>query len=213
MIIIDFILHSKDYIDRWTEAYGILIYAILFIVIFCETGLVFLPLLPGDSVIFAVGALAATGSLNIGVLFLILIVAAVLGDNVNYLIGKHLGRKIVEYEKIKLIKEEHLQKADAFIGRHGSQAIFLARFMPIIRTIVPFVIGMGKYDYKKFLKANAIGGLVWVSLFLGIGFTLGNLPIVDKHFSIILVAIIFISVVPVIIGLINAKISKKSDKE
>lgn len=212
MQFLDILLHINKYIGEWTNSYGILIYGLLFLVIFCETGLVFLPFLPGDSLIFAVGALAGAGQLNIWVLFIILLVAAVLGDTVNYEIGKHFGRKIVESKKIKLISDENLAKADEFIQKHGGKAIFLARFIPVIRTIVPFVVGSGKLDYKHFLKSNAIGGFVWVILFLIIGFFFGNLPIIEDNFSLILVGIIVISVIPVFIGIINAKISKKDTK-
>jgi len=210
MIIVDFILHCDDYIQTLISSYGQLVYFVIFIVIFCETGLVFLPFLPGDSLIFAAGAFAGVGKLNIFVLYAILIIAAVLGDTVNYEIGKHFGRKILEYKKIKLVKDEHLKKADEFISKHGSKAVFLARFIPIVRTIVPFLVGMGKLEYKKFLKVNAIGGVLWVSLFLGLGYFFGNISFVKDRFSFIILAIIFISVSPVIIGIMKSKFPKKN---
>lgn len=210
MIIVDFILHCDDYIQTLISSYGQLVYFVIFIVIFCETGLVFLPFLPGDSLIFAAGAFAGIGKLNIFVLYAILIIAAVLGDTVNYEIGKHFGRRILEYKKFKLVKDEHVKKADEFISKHGSKAVFLARFIPIVRTIVPFLVGMGKLEYKKFLKVNAIGGVLWVSLFLGLGYFFGNISFVKDNFSFIILAIIFISVSPVIIGILKSKFPKKN---
>lgn len=209
MQIIDFILHCDSYIQTIISSYGQLVYFVIFIVIFCETGLVFLPFLPGDSLIFAVGAFAGAGRLNIFVLCAILILAAVLGDTVNYEIGKHFGRKILEYKKIKLVKQEHLQKADDFVSKYGSKAVFLARFIPIIRTIVPFIAGMGKLEYKIFLKVNAIGGVLWVTLFLGLGYFFGNMEIVKSKLSFIILGIIFISVIPVIVAIIKATFFKK----
>jgi membrane-associated protein len=214
MPIIDFILHCDDYIQTLISSYGQLVYFVIFIVIFCETGLVFLPFLPGDSLIFAAGAFAGAGSLNIFILYAILIVAAVLGDTVNYEIGKHFGRKILEYKKIKFIKDEHIQKADAFVAKHGSKAVFLARFIPIIRTIVPFIAGMGNLEYKKFVKVNAIGGILWVTLFLGLGYFFGNIELVKSNFSFIILGIIFISVAPVALSFMKPKLSRnKTNKQ
>lgn len=209
MQIIDFILHVDKYIDTFITMYGQLVYFLIFIVIFCETGLVFLPFLPGDSLIFAVGAFAATGKLNVWILYVILTLAAILGDTVNYEIGKHFGRRIIEYKKIRLIKEDHIKQADAFIEKHGGQAVFLARFTPIIRTIVPFIVGMGKYKYEKFIKANALGGILWVALFLGLGYFFGNISLVKEHFSLILIAIILISLIPVVVSYFKWKRSNK----
>ena len=216
-LMIDFILHSNDFITEWIKEYGTWIFGLIFVVIFCETGLVFLPLLPGDSVIFAVGAIAASNpKLNVWAWFVILIFAAVLGDSVNYEIGKRFGRRIIEYKRIRLVKPENLEKADAFIAKHGGKAIFLARFMPIIRTIVPFVIGIGKLKYNKFLTYNALGGVIWVSLFLGMGYFFGNLDFVKNNFSFILLAIIFISVLPVMFSVAKsflARLRKKKKEE
>ena len=210
MIIIDFILHCNQYIGDFIANYGDLIYLLLFAIIFCETGLVFLPFLPGDSLIFAAGAFAASSDLNLGILFLIIIGAAIIGDTVNYEIGKHLGRKIINNGK--LIKKENLDKADALIQKYGSAAVLIARFMPIVRTIVPFVVGMGKLDYKKFIPFNAIGGVIWGTLFIMIGYLFGNIPAVQEHFSLIMIAIIFISICPIIIAFIKSKKTKTEDK-
>lgn len=210
MIIIDFILHCNQYIGDFIANYGDLVYLLLFAIIFCETGLVFLPFLPGDSLIFAAGAFAASSNLNLGILFLIIIGAAIIGDTVNYEIGKHLGRKIINNGK--LIKKENLDKADALIQKYGSAAVLIARFMPIVRTIVPFVVGMGKLDYKKFIPFNAIGGVIWGTLFIMIGYLFGNIPAVQEHFSLIMIAIIFISICPIIIAFIKSKKTKTEDK-
>ena len=209
MELINFILHINDYIGQFIIDYGPFVYAILFLIVFCETGLVFLPFLPGDSLIFASGTFAAIGQMNFPLLLLILIVAAILGDTINYEIGKHFGKKILNNKKIKLVKEENLEKADNLIKKYGGAAVFIARFMPIIRTIVPFVVGMGKLQYRKFIKYNALGAVTWVTLFLTIGYLFGNIPAVKSHFTLILLAIIFLSLLPVLIAFIKNKISKK----
>ncbi len=209
MELINFILHINDYIGQFIIDYGPFVYAILFLIVFCETGLVFLPFLPGDSLIFASGTFAAIGQMNFPLLLLILIVAAILGDTINYEIGKHFGKKILNNKKFKLVKEENLEKADNLIKKYGGAAVFIARFMPIIRTIVPFVVGMGKLQYRKFIKYNALGAVTWVTLFLTIGYLFGNIPAVKSHFTLILLAIIFLSLLPVLIAFIKNKISKK----
>ena len=205
MNLIDFILHCNRYIGDFIATYGNFIYPVLFIIIFCETGLVFLPFLPGDSLVFAAGAFAAIGKMNL--LLILIILAAILGDTANYEIGRHFGKKILN-GKHKLIKQENLEKAEALVKKHGGLAVFLARFMPIIRTIVPFVVGMGQLHYPEFIKFNAIGGVIWVSLFLGIGYFFGNIPTVKEHFTLIIMAIILLSLLPVIIAFIKSKFSK-----
>ena len=156
MEIIAFILHINEYIGTFINEYGNFIYVILFLIIFCETGLVFLPFLPGDSLIFAAGAFAAIGELNIFLLWILIVIAAILGDTVNYEIGKHFGKKILNNKKITIIKKENLQKAEDLVAKYGGAAVFIARFMPIIRTIVPFVVGIGQLHYPKFIKFNAL---------------------------------------------------------
>lgn len=208
MFIVDFILHCDEYIGQFINEYGALVYLILFLIIFCETGLVFLPFLPGDSLIFAAGTFAGLGQLNFFFLLMLLIFAAVLGDTINYEIGKHFGRRLLNNKKFTIIKKENLDKADALIAKYGSAAVFIARFMPIIRTIVPFVVGMGKLQYKKFITFNALGGIIWVSLFLSLGFFFGNIPVVEDHFSLIIIAIIFLSLLPIIIAFIKGKLKK-----
>ncbi len=213
MIIIDFILHCNEYIGQFIQNYGAFVYVILFLIIFCETGLVFLPFLPGDSLIFAAGAFAAIGEMNIFLLLTILIVAAILGDTINYEIGKKFGNTILKSNKFKMIKQENVDKANALINKYGGAAVFIARFMPIVRTMVPFLVGMGKLEYKKFIKFNAIGGIVWVTLFLMIGYFFGNIPAVKEHFTLILLSIIFISLLPMIIGFINSYTKKKKNNK
>lgn len=209
MPIIDFILHCNDYIGYFINEFGVFVYAILFLIIFCETGLVFLPFLPGDSLLFAAGAFAAIGEMNFFLLLILLIFAAVIGDTVNYEIGKKFGDAILKSKKFKMIKQENVDKANALIDKYGGAAVFIARFMPIIRTMVPFLVGMGKLEYKKFIKFNATGGIVWVSLFLSIGYFFGNMPVVKENFTLILLAIIFVSLIPLIIGGLKSFFAKK----
>lgn len=208
MQLIDFLLHCNQYIGQFIQEYGNFIYPILFIIIFCETGLVFLPFLPGDSLIFAAGTFAAIGKMNFWLLIIIIIMSAILGDTVNYEIGKHFGKKILNNKKFKLIKDENLKKAEDLVKQYGGTAVLLARFMPIIRTIVPFVVGMGELHYPKFIKYNAIGGIVWVSLFLTMGYLFGNIKAVQEHFTLIIIAIVILSLLTILITYIKNKLNK-----
>lgn len=208
MQLIDFLLHCNQYIGQFIQEYGNFIYPILFIIIFCETGLVFLPFLPGDSLIFAAGTFAAIGKMNFWLLIIIIIMSAILGDTVNYEIGKHFGKKILNNKKFKLIKDENIKKAEDLVKQYGGTAVLLARFMPIIRTIVPFVVGMGELHYPKFIKYNAIGGIVWVSLFLTMGYLFGNIKAVQEHFTLIIIAIVILSLLPILITYIKNKLNK-----
>ncbi len=208
MQLIDFLLHCNQYIGQFIQEYGNFIYPILFIIIFCETGLVFLPFLPGDSLIFAAGTFAAIGKMNFWLLIVIIIMSAILGDTVNYEIGKHFGKKILNNKKFKLIKDENLKKAEDLVKQYGGTAVLLARFMPIIRTIVPFVVGMGELHYPKFIKYNAIGGIIWVSLFLTMGYLFGNIKAVQEHFTLIIIAIVILSLLPILITYIKNKLNK-----
>jgi len=202
--IIDFVLHIDKNLVLLAAQYGTWIYGILFGIIFAETGLVVTPFLPGDSLLFAAGALSAMGSLNIGVLWLIMAVAAFLGDTVNYWIGHYIGPKAFSMNS-GLLKKEYLDKAQAFYDKHGGKAIILARFVPIVRTFAPFVAGVGKMHYGKFLSYNLVGGLVWVTLFLGTGYFFGNIPFVKENFEYVAVGIILVSVVPIVLEAIKAK--------
>lgn len=201
---IDFILHIDVHLEQLIAAYGVITYGILFVIIFIETGLVFTPFLPGDSLLFAAGALAALGSFNILVLLGLLITAAILGDTVNYWIGHFFGERLVANPKVP-IKKEHIDKTKAFFDKHGGKTIILARFVPIVRTFAPFVAGIGRMSYQKFISFNVIGGIVWVSLFLLSGFYFGNLPSVKHNFSLVIMGIILVSVLPMMVEVVRNK--------
>jgi membrane-associated protein len=207
--LIDLFLHLDEYMSNIINQYGAWTYAILFIVIFMETGFVVTPFLPGDSLIFAAGTFAALGSLNIWGLIGLLIVAAVGGDTVNYWIGHSLGDRAYN---IKWIKREYLDRTHAFFEKHGGKTIFLARFVPIVRTFAPFVAGMGKMSYSYFLSYNVFGGIVWVLLFSLLGFFFGNIPFVKKNFEFVIIAIILISVVPAVWEALKARREIKAEK-
>lgn len=206
--IIDFILHADSHLTFIVSNYGGWVYGLLFIIVFCETGLVVTPFLPGDSLIFAAGALCAMNLMSMPVLFVILIAAAILGDAVNYTIGHKIGARIKNAKKFKFLKPEYFERAEIFVNKHGGKSIFLARFVPIIRTFAPFVVGMGKMDYKHFLKYNSIGAVVWVTLFLIGGRLFGTLEVVKNNISLIGVGIIIISVLPMLIGIIRSRVKK-----
>jgi membrane-associated protein len=198
--IIDFFLHLDIYLDQIFSSYGIATYAILFLIIFIETGLVFVPFLPGDSLLFAAGAFAAIGPLNIIVLIILLIIAAVLGDTANYWVGHFAGDKIVANSKLP-IKKEHMEQTNAFFKKHGGKTIILARFVPIVRTFAPFVAGAGKMSYGKFISYNIIGGVLWVIIGTLAGYFFGNIPFVKNNFSIVIIGVVVVSLVPVAVEL------------
>lgn len=206
--IVDFVLNIDTHLGVIIEAYGALAYVILFLIIFAETGFVFTPFLPGDSLLFAAGAFAAIGSFNIFILLFLLWLAAFLGDTVNYWIGCFLGQKIMDSPRIP-INQKHIDKTRLFYEKHGGKTIFIARFVPIIRTFAPFVAGVGKMDYKRFVYYNIGGGFVWVFGFGLLGYFFGNLPSVKEHFSIVIIAIIVISVVPIFVELIKTRFGKE----
>ncbi|WP_437177724.1 DedA family protein [Clostridium bornimense] len=212
MNFIEELLHFDRYIPMIMDNYGVLIYVLLFLIIFCETGLVVTPFLPGDSIIFACGALAAISGMNIVVLIIVFLAAAILGDGANYLIGKKLGEKLVNSNN-RFIKKSYIDKAQSFYEKYGSKAIVLARFVPIVRTFAPFVAGIGKMCYKKFGVFNIIGGTVWVSLFLTLGFFFGNIPVIKNNFSLVTVGIILISLLPVLVEVIKHMYSVKSQAD
>jgi len=192
----DLFLHLDEYMAKIIADYGTWTYAILFLVIFMETGFVVTPFLPGDSLLFAAGTFAAIGSMNIYYLIGLLIVAAILGDTVNYSIGHYLGERAYN---IKWLKKEYFDKTHAFFEKHGGKTIFLARFVPIVRTFAPFVAGIGKMSYGYFITYNFVGGIVWVLLFTLSGFFFGNIPFVRKNFEFVIIAIILISIVPMFV--------------
>ena len=196
--LVDFILHIDVHLEQLIAAYGIITYAILFIIIFVETGLVLTPFLPGDSLLFAAGALAALGSFNVLGLLGLLITAAILGDTVNYWIGHFFGERLIANPKVP-IKKEHIDKTKAFFDKHGGKTIILARSVPIVRTFAPFVAGIGRMSYQKFISFNVIGGVIWVVLFILAGYYFGNIPAVKHNFSLVIMGIILVSVLPMIV--------------
>lgn len=210
MYFIDLILHLDKHLPEIMAAYGHLIYAILFMVVFCETGLVVTPFLPGDSLLFACGALAATApeGMDIKVITVIFLVSAVLGDACNYMIGEHLGMKLINSPK-SIIKKEHIDKASDFYAKHGHKAIFLARFVPIVRTFAPFVAGVGKMHYLTFAHYNVIGAVVWVIIFVGGGYFFGNIPLIKQNFTLVTLGIIVFSVMPVLYEFVGKKFLHK----
>ena len=208
LFIFDFILHIDVHLGALLSQYGILTYAILFAIIFIETGLVFFPFLPGDSLLFAAGAFSALGSLNIFVLIPLMMAAAVLGDTANYWIGHFFGEKLIANPKVP-IKKEHIEETQKFFNKHGGKTIILARFVPIVRTFAPFVAGIGKMHYGQFLSYNVIGGVSWVLLGTTLGYFFGNIPFVKENFSLIILAIVFISIIPMMIPLFKKAIKKR----
>ena len=208
MWLIDFILHIGDHLQELVKNYGNWIYAILFAIVFCETGLVVLPFLPGDSMLFAAGAIAAVGDMNVFVLMGLLIIAAVLGDFVNFEIGKHFGQRLFANPSSKFFKQSYLQKTHDYYEKYGGRTIIIARFIPIVRTFAPFVGGMGKMNYAQFARYNVMGAVLWVTLFTLLGYFFGQLPFVKQHFSWIMIGIIVVSVVPMVVEIIRHRHDK-----
>ena len=195
---VELFLHLDDHLANVVSEYGPAIYIILFLIIFCETGLVVTPILPGDSLLFAAGSMAAIGALNAHGLFVLLTVAAILGDTVNYVIGRKLGTAaFVKYPKI--FRPEYLEKTQRFYAKYGGKTIIIARFVPIVRTFAPFVAGVGAMNYGRFIMFNVVGGIVWVSVLVYAGFFFGNIPVVKDHFELVILGIIFLSILPPII--------------
>ena len=201
---IDFILHIDVHLATIVSQYGGWTYAILFLIIFCETGLVVTPFLPGDSLLFATGALAAATDLNVIILFILLTIAAIIGDAVNYWIGKTVGDKLFD-GRIRYLKREHLDRTHAFYEKYGGKTIVIARFVPIVRTFAPFVAGMGSMSYGKFAMYNVAGGILWIGSLLAAGFLFGNLPIVRDNFGLVIIAIIILSIMPAVIEIIRGR--------
>lgn len=208
MWLVDFILHIGDHLQELVKNYGNWIYAILFAIVFCETGLVVLPFLPGDSMLFAAGTIAAVGDMNIFVLMGLLIVAAILGDFVNFEIGKHFGQKLFSNPNSKIFKQSYLQKTHDYYEKYGGRTIIIARFIPIVRTFAPFVGGMGNMNYAQFARYNIVGAVLWVVSFTTLGYFFGQLPFVKEHFSWIMIAIIVFSVLPMIVEIIRHRKDK-----
>lgn len=205
LYVIDFFLHLDKYLPLIIQSFGIWAYVIMFLVIFCETGLVVTPILPGDSLLFALGAFAAQGALNIEILLVSLCIAAVAGDTVNYSIGKFLGPKVFHYPDSRFFKREYLVRTHQFYEKHGGKTIIIARFIPIIRTFAPFVAGIGTMTYARFISYNVIGGVSWICLFLLAGYYFGGIPAVKRNFTLVIIAIIIISVMPGVIEYVRQK--------
>lgn len=207
--VIDFILHIDQHLTALSAQYGMWIYAILFLIIFCETGLVATPFLPGDSLLFAAGGIAAVGGMNIHIMVLILLVAAILGDAVNFMIGKYFGAKLFSNPDSKIFRRAYLEKTHVFYEKHGGKTIIIARFVPIVRTFAPFVAGMGDMHYGRFIRYNIIGAMAWVLLFSYLGYFFANIPLVKNNLGLVLGAIIVISILPAIIEIVRAKYAAK----
>jgi len=201
--LIDIVLHLDKYLQVIINAYPTLVYAFLFLVVFLETGLVVTPFLPGDSLLFAAGALSAAGMLKIKLVFIIFLIAAVVGDAVNYHLGKFIGPKVFNQDNSVVFNKKHLLRAQKFYEKHGKKTIILARFVPIIRTFAPFVAGIGKMNYGIFLIYNLTGAFLWCALFVWGGYLFGNINWVQNNFGILVLAIIFISLLPFIMEIIN----------
>lgn len=202
---IDFFIHLDRYLNLLISNFGVWTYVIIFLIIFCETGLVVTPILPGDSLLFGLGAFAAAGALEVELLLLTIPVAAVVGDNVNYTLGKFIGPRVFDQEKSRFFKREYLDRTHRFYERYGGKAIIIARFVPIVRTFSPFVAGIGRMAYIRFLAYSIAGGLVWAVLFILGGYFFGNLPLVKENFTMVILAIILISVMPGIVEFVRQR--------
>jgi membrane-associated protein len=207
--ILDIILHLQDHLTEFTRNYGGLVYGLLFLVIFCETGLVVTPFLPGDSLLFAVGAIAADpkSGLNVWIAGAVMLVAAIIGDTVNYWIGRRFGHWLMR-KFPKIVKPSHIAKTHEFFERYGGKTIIIARFVPIVRTFAPFVAGSGNMNYKRFMSFNVIGAIAWVVLILPAGWFFGNIPVVKKNFELVVIGIIVISLLPMVWEIARAKFGK-----
>ena len=210
MFLIDFILHIDRHLHQLASEYGLWVYGIVFLIVFCETGLVVLPLLPGDSLLFAAGSLASLpdSQLSPHLLFLGLSIAAILGDTLNYWIGKKIGPKVFASKESRFFKREYLDKTHAFYLKYGAKTIVIARFIPIIRTFAPFVAGVGKMPYRTFIFYNIIGAVIWVGSFIYAGFYFGQLPFVQTNFKLIILAIIILSIMPPVIEYLKHRFKK-----
>lgn len=206
--LIDFMLHLDQHLNEIIQNYGVWTYAILFGIIFMETGLVVTPFLPGDSLLFAAGTFAALGSLNVWLLWLLCFAAAVLGDTVNYWIGNKVGPRAFEQD-IRFLKREYLERTERFYEKHGGKTIILARFVPIVRTFAPFVAGVGTMHYGRFLSFNVVGAFLWTGIFVWLGYFFGNIPFVRKNFELVIVAIVLVSVVPMAIEYLRSRARKE----
>ena len=205
---INFVLHIDTYLPKILEDYGTLAYIILFLIIFAETGLVVTPFLPGDSLLFAIGAITARGDLDLTLILILLTFAAILGDTVNYSVGAFFKERILNGERIRFIKESHIERTKEFYDDYGGKTIIIGRFVPIIRTFAPFVAGIGTMEYKQFLFYNVIGGVIWITIFTIAGYYFGNLPMIRKNFTLVIFAIIILSILPAVFEFFRSKKNK-----
>jgi membrane-associated protein len=202
---LDILLHLDKYLVQLVQQYGTLSYGILFAIIYCETGLVITPFLPGDSLLFAVGALSASGGFNPWLIFLTLSAAAILGDSTNYWIGYFIGPKVFSSESSRWLSRKHLERTHGFYEKYGGKTVIIARFMPIVRTFAPFVAGIGRMSYPKFLFFSVAGTILWIGLFVAAGYWFGNIPVVKRNFTLVIFAIIFISIMPAVVEAMRAR--------
>jgi len=207
--LIDFILHLDTHLVELVQRYGTLSYGILFAIVFCETGLVVTPILPGDSLLFAIGALSAKGGLNVYTAALLLMLAAILGDSTNYWIGYFVGPKVFRSESSRWLNRAHLERTNAFYQKYGVKTVVIARFMPIVRTFAPFVAGIGRMYYPRFLFFSVLGSFLWIGAFVTAGYLFGNIPVVKQNFMLVVLAIIFVSILPALIEAVRAKRGRK----
>ena len=207
--LIDLVLHLDQHLVELVTQYGSWTYGILFLIIFCETGLVVTPFLPGDSLLFAVGALAATGALDVSSVVILLTAAAIIGDNVNYWIGYTIGPRVFQGESSRFFNRKHLERTHRFYEKYGGKTVILARFIPIVRTFAPFVAGIGRMTYGRFLLYDVPGGVAWISIFVYAGYFFGNIPIVKRNFTLVVFAIVFISLLPAVIEYVQHRRRKE----
>jgi membrane-associated protein len=210
--IVDFVLHIDKHLSVLCAMYGMWVYAILFLIVFCETGLVVTPFLPGDSLLFVIGSLAAIGALNVEYVIPLLVTAALTGDNTNYWIGRKVGPKVFSKEKSRFFNKEYLDRTHRFYDKHGKITVILARFLPFIRTFAPFVAGIGRMTYSTFLLFSVIGAMVWVNLFVLVGYFFGNIPFIKQNFSIVIIALVFIPGIPTLIEFIRQILQRRKSK-
>jgi membrane-associated protein len=209
--LVDLFLHLDQHLNDVIGQYGSWTYLILFLIVFCETGLVVTPFLPGDSLLFAAGAFGALGSLNVFWLFVLLSIAAIAGDTVNYWIGHWVGPKVFHRENVRFLNKKHLERTHAFYERYGGKTIIIARFIPIVRTFAPFVAGIGSMSYWRFIAYNVIGGVAWVAICVFAGYFFGNLAIVKKNFSLVIIAIVLISTLPMLVEYLRHRMQQAAE--
>jgi membrane-associated protein len=209
--LMDWVFHLDTHLAALASTHGAMVYAVLFGFIFVETGVVIMPFLPGDSLLFVAGALAAEGTFSLPVLVPVLVAAAIGGDTLNFAIGSVMRKHVLDARRVRFVKQEYLERTQGFFDRHGRKTIVLARFVPVVRTLAPFVAALGKMPYPSFLVYNVVGGLAWVGIVLGAGYAFGNLPWVSQHLTAVVLGIVFISVLPGIIGWAKGRAQKSAE--